>query len=73
MSRRDEDKTALLNMKNGHNELVNWFEESGGEVYLVNYDWFVLFEVTSSGKDSYANTYHRNDIDKLLDVAYSWT
>jgi hypothetical protein len=73
MTNREEDKLALEKLPDGGRHYVNWFQDSGGLVYCVNHFWYVLFEEGCLGKSHFEGIYNRKDLDKLLDVAYSWT
>ncbi len=70
----EKAKLTLLNAENGKPVYINWFEEGGGEVFRLNYDWYVLFRVSQYSGDSYfIGTYHYDNIDMLLKEAFSWT
>ena len=73
MINEDYDLEQLQNMKHTQCQYVNWHEEGGGEVYRVN-DVYVLFEIPIfGGEPNYVGTYHRKELNKLVDMAYSWT
>jgi hypothetical protein len=69
----DKDIQNLQEMKPTQWRYVNWFEESGGEVQRVH-NVYVLFEIPQyGGAPEYVGTYHRNELHKLVEMAYSWT
>jgi hypothetical protein len=73
MPDRDKDLQALQEMTHEQWQYVNWFEEGGGEVLKV-YDVYVLFEVPQyGGQPRYVGTYLEDELNKLVDMAYSWT
>ena len=73
MNNKDKDLEQLQNMKSTQWRYVNWNEEGGGEVQRVH-DVYVLFQIPIyGGEPSYVGTYHRNELYKLVDMAYSWT
>jgi len=73
MPDKDKDLEKLQEMKPTQWRYVNWFEEGGGEVQRVH-DVYVLFEIPQyGGQPQYAGTYHRNELHKLIEMAYSWT
>jgi len=73
MPDRDKDLEQLQAMNPTQWRYVNWLEEGGGEVQRVH-DVYVLFEIPRyGGKPQYVGTYHRDDLHKLIDMAYSWT
>ena len=65
---------ALASAKNGVPEYINWSKEGGAEVHRVNYNWYVLFRITQyGGSPHYEGTFYENDIDRLIELAFSWT
>ena len=68
-----KDLAKLEQMKPTQWQCVNWHEEGGGEVQRVH-DVYVLFEVPRyGGEPNYVNTYHKHQINILIEEAYSWT
>jgi hypothetical protein len=68
MRNRELDKLRLESMVDGAMTAVGY----DGEVYRVN-GMYVLFETSDAGKNSYEGTYHKSELDLLLDIAFSWT
>jgi hypothetical protein len=70
---REEDKQKLLTAHDNSETTVAWSEEGGGLVYRV-YDVFVLFDVPQyGGRPRYVETFDESQVDKLLDLVYSWS
>jgi len=73
MPDQTHDKEKLLNMKPGDTEYVNWFEEGGGEVEF-NGKEYLLYEIPQyGGVGMLTGSYTVDEIDRLLNIAYSWT
>ncbi len=67
-------KDAILKSENCKPIYLNWFEEGGAEVFRINYDIFVLFEVPQyGGVARYIGTYNINEIDEMIEIINSWT
>lgn len=67
-------KQTLFNMPDMSKAYINWHEEGGAEIIRVNFDWYVLFEVHQyGGNPNYYGIYHKNDLDGLINTAFSWT
>jgi hypothetical protein len=70
---REQDKQAIEALHHGQHCYIVWFEDGGGEVYRI-WDTLILFEIPLyGGKGSHAGTFHINEVNKLLDLAHSWT
>jgi len=70
---KDRDLELLQKMMPTQWRYVNWHEEGGGEVQRVH-DVYVLFEIPQyGGQPQYVGTYHRQELNKLVDMAYSFT
>ena len=53
-------------------QYVNWHDDVGGEVQRVH-DVYVLFEIqTQGGIPKYVGTYNKEELSKLVDIAYSF-
>lgn len=69
---RAVDMETLKALPHGGECTVHWFEEGGGLVHRL-WDVYVLFEVGQyGGTPHHAGTFHERQLDKLLDMAYSW-
>lgn len=74
MESKEQALEKLLKQPNLSTEYIHWFEEGGGEVIRVNYDWWVLFEVPQYGGNPHlVGTFHKNNLNELVDTAFSWT
>lgn len=70
---KEKDKQKLLALNHGENTTVSWFEEGGGLVYRVE-DMYILFYVPQyGGNSSYDSIWKFNQLDELVEEAYSWT
>lgn len=80
-TQRAREREELLNMKNGDEVYFNMFQDGGAKVILVNYDTYVLFEVPLYGGNGVLETAWQFDnksrreviVNRILDIAYSWT
>ena len=73
MTGRTEDKIQIQNLTDNGCCYIYWFEESGGEVCRIE-DKFHLYEIPQyGGEGRLAGVFELNEVDKLLDLAYSWT
>ena len=53
---------------------LGWLEDGGAEVYRINYDTFVLFEIPQYGGEArYIETYNVRNINKMIEEIKSWT
>lgn len=70
---KEQDKAKLSKLSHGDSTTVFWFEEGGGLVYRVE-DMYVLFDVPQyGGYPVYDSIWRDNQIDELIERAYSWT
>lgn len=68
----DIEKVKALGPFNS-NCTVNWFEEGGGEVYRI-WDTLILFSIPQyGGEGSFEGTFTLSEIEKLVDLAHTWT
>jgi hypothetical protein len=59
-------RDILLQAENCVPIYLNWFEESGAEVFRINYDTYVLFEIPQYGGHSrYIGTYNTKDLERI--------
>lgn len=71
--RKEQDRNNLKALRNGESTHINWFEGGGGEVHRV-WDMYVLFEVPQyGGEPRYVDTYHKSQLEDLLEKAHEWT
>lgn len=74
MDDKERARAELLNMKNLTEYYFNWHHDGGAMVILVNYEWYCLFEVPIyGGKPQFDKTYHKSEIDQLIEKGFSWT
>jgi hypothetical protein len=67
------DKIKIQNLTDNCRCYIHWFEESGGEVERIG-DKLHLYEIPQyGGEGRFAGVFELNEVDKLLDLAYSWT
>lgn len=71
---REIDRVALQNLQNGESCNVFWSEDGGG-VVLRLLDEYTLYHAPRYGvRDAYhVGSFSIDQIDELLDMAYSWT
>ena len=73
MRTKEQDITALRAMPHLGEEFVFWSEEGGGQVFRV-FDTYVLFSVPSyGGEPRYDGIYRSDQLQSLVETAYSWT
>ena len=70
---REEDLKKLQNMENGDNVLINWFEEGGADVYMVNYHFIVFYCGQYGGDCNFEAAFNWAEPEKVIELAYSWT
>lgn len=65
--------TMLKRLAHLEHTAINWSADSGGIVYRI-YDTWILFEALQCGDNPlFVMTAQENDLDKLINTAYSWT
>jgi hypothetical protein len=73
MTNKDKDKIKLQNLSDNCYYNFNWAEEGGSEVERIG-DKLHLYEIPQyGGEGRLAGVFELNEVDKLLDLAYSWT
>lgn len=74
MSEREKDIEKVKSLPPfGANCTVFWQEEGGGEVYRI-WDTLLLFSIPQyGGKGSFEGAFGLDEVDKLVDLAYTWT
>lgn len=74
MTTREEDLQKILALKPfGESCTVFWFEESGGEVYRI-WDMLFLFYIPLyGGEGNFEGAFKIDEVEKLVDLAYTWT
>lgn len=73
----NEKEKDILKVKSldpfGGNCKIFWHEESGGDVYRI-WDMFFLFEIPLyGGEGRYSGAFQMDEIEKLVDIAHTWT
>lgn len=73
MNNRTKDKIKIQNLTDNCCCDINWVEEGGSEVERIG-DKLHLYEIPQyGGEGRLAGVFELNEVDKLLDLAYSWT
>ena len=68
-----KDTQKVEDLKNGEMSYINVFQEGGASVYRCN-DMYLLFSIPLyGGAECYEGTYYENQINDLVNEAYSWT
>jgi len=71
---KDDCLEKLSKIKNLKPVYLNWSDGGGAEVYRINYDIFILFEIPQyGGEPSYIQTYNIKNISKMIEKIKSWT
>lgn len=74
MEAREGILKNLESMRDKDELFFNMFQDGGAQVYCVNYDWYVLFEIPLyGGEPMYSGIFYKNELEKLVDLALSWT
>jgi len=69
----DKDLDKIKALKNGERCYFNMFQDGGAVCYRCN-DMFLLFSIPLyGGKEAYENTYYESDVEKMIELAYTWT
>ena len=69
---RDIEKVNKLS-HNGGPCYIFWHEESGGEVHRI-WDTLFLFSVAQyGGNTQYEGAFRLDEVEKLVDLAHTWT
>ena len=67
-----KEKDKILNMKNGEQMEINFFQGGGGIITKKNNSW-VLEEIPQyGGTPMSTDIFKKNQIDKMIALAYSW-
>lgn len=70
---KENDIKKVKELQHGENCVIFWAEEGGGEVYRI-WDTLFLFEIPQyGGEGNFVNSYHINQLEELVNEAYSWT
>jgi len=73
MRTREQDIAVVKALGHGGNCAVFWSEEGGGDVYRI-WDTLILFNIPQFGGDgSFAGTFGLDEVEKLVDLASTWT
>lgn len=63
----------ITNLEDGEHCYFNMFQDGGAVCYKCN-GMFLLFEITQYGiNEMYENTYFENQVNELINTAFSWT
>ena len=65
------DKIKIQNLTDNCCCYIDSFDEFGGKVCHIK-DKLYLYEILY-GAEHFAGVFELNEVDKLLDLAYSWT
>ena len=70
---KDSDISKVRSLGHGQSCTIFWFEEGGGEVHRI-WDTLLLFEIPQyGGEGRYEGSFNLDEIEKLVDIAYTWT
>lgn len=74
MSEREKDIEKVKALPPfGANCTVFWHEDGGGEVYRI-WDTLFLFSIPQyGGEGSFEGAFGLGDVEKLVDLAHTWT
>lgn len=73
MQTREEDIAAVKALWHRKSCTVFWSEEGGGEVHNI-WDTLFLFSIPPyGGEGSFAGVFRKDEIEKLVDLAHTWT
>jgi hypothetical protein len=73
MKTKEQDMHAVRDLCHGDNCQIAWSEEGGGDVYRLEEMLFLFSIPQYGGKSRYENCFHRDDAEKLVALARSWT
>lgn len=73
MRTREEDIAKVMALPLNGNCKIFWSEEGGGEVHRI-WDMLFLFEIPQYGGDArFEGAFHISEVEKLVDMAWTWT
>ena len=73
METKEEAYKKISSLKDGEYCYFNMFQDGGAVTYKCN-GMYLLFEITQYGiSEYYESTYFENQINDLVDKAFSWT
>jgi hypothetical protein len=73
MKTREQDIEEAKALGHGGNCTVFWSEEGGGDVYRI-WDTLFLFSIPQyGGEGSFEGAFQLDEIEKLVDLARTWT
>ena len=69
----EQDISAVKSLGHGKHCTVFWSEEGGGEVYKI-WDTLFLFSIPQyGGEGRFEGAFQADEIEKLVDLARTWT
>jgi len=73
METQKQARDKIEKLKDGEHCYFNIFQSGGAVCYKCN-GMYLLFEVPLyGGEEIYENTYFENELNDLINTAYSWT
>ena len=73
METKKQAYEAIAKLKDGEHCCFNMFQEGGAACYKCN-GMYLLFEIPIyGGKEVYEQSYFENQLNDLIEKAYSWT
>jgi len=73
METKKEAINKIESLKDGEHTYFNMFQDGGAVCYKCN-GMYLLFEITLYGvNEHYEGTYFENQLNDLVNTAYSWT
>ena len=73
MNTREQDIADVKALSHGASCKIAWSEEGGGDVFRA-WDSYILFEIPQyGGQGSFVGVFGEDEIEKMVDLARSWT
>lgn len=73
MKTKEQDVQAVKTLRHGEFCNIAWLEEGGGDVYRI-WNTLFLFEIPQyGGEGHFIGAFTINEVEKLVDIAHSWT
>jgi len=72
MDTREKDIEKVKNLTMGKPCYINWFEEGGGAVHLIEDKLFLYSVPQYGGLAVYKGTFDLDEVEKLVNLAYTW-
>lgn len=72
MTSFEKDCEKVRSLHHGQHCVVNWFEEGGGEVYLIWDTLFLFYVPQYGGSGRFEKSFHETEIESLVSLAHTW-